>query len=409
MKSKKSVYPFRTFLIASLISSSSLAAYQDDDNNAYDWLPEYPQQAYEDHHQHAIDFDPIIEARNAKDQHQQDLDAEKEHRQTRWKKWSFSGYKGKIKHKKNAHKLRKEKRKTIKERFGEEYRYNLANDITKCSTKLIEKHYAGTASFIEGVGYLKNLRDILQNPSNINHDLELLFQHCQDSLTIYKKDKKSGKIRRDKVYSDAQKQELSKRMHQQFPDRPELVHFLENAYHSYMDCHNPKGGTLGLAFGLGGYGGGYRQKCRTPLGRRFKIYKIHAGLNWGAGGVASTSVAGNLSHHPSVPAHSNPHRVKFDHNSAAALAVGAGVDVTVPGGAIKKVSQSKEDARRNASKVATLISPAVGFGVYFGVFGLSGESKKEIQPDFDDLYTALGVYEPPMGPAPCDANPFERI
>ncbi|NRA45163.1 MAG: hypothetical protein HRU09_09435 [Oligoflexales bacterium] len=397
MRTKRASYPFSTFLIASIISGSSLSAYSDED---------YRGQAEQNQQQQAVDYVPIVEARNVKQQHQQDLDAEKEHRQTRYNKWSISGYKEKIKHKMKAHKLRKEKRKAVKERFGEEYRYNLANDITKCSTKLIEKHYAGTASFIEGAGYLKSLQTILRSPNNINGDLESLYQHCQDSLTIYKKDKKSGKIRRDKIFSDEQKFGLSRELHSLFPNRPELVHFLERAYSPDMDCHNPKGGTLGIAFGLGGYGGAYRQKCRTPLGRRFKIYKLHGGLNWGAGGVASTSAVGNLSHHPKVPAHSTPHRVKYDHNSAAALAVGAGVDVTVPGGAIKKVAQSKEDAKRNASKVQALVSPAVGFGIYFGVFGLSGESKKELQPDFDDLYSVLGVYDYEDVCKPYDANPF---
>ncbi|MFK7827357.1 MAG: hypothetical protein AB8G05_24650 [Oligoflexales bacterium] len=304
-----------------------------------------------------------------------------------------------------VHKLRKAKRNSIKARFEDEYQYNLVNDITKCSTKLIEKHYAGTSSFIEGAGHLKNLQLVLQNPNSSNRDLEYLYQQCQDSLTIYKKDKKSGKIRRDKIYSEEQMQDLSIKMRDFFPDRPELVHLLEHAYSSDMDCHNPKGGTLGIAFGLGGYTGAYRQKCRTPLGRRFKMYKLHAGLNWGAGGVASTSVAGNLSHHPQEPAHSTPHRVKYDLNSAAAIGLGAGVDVTVPGGVMKKVAQSRVAADKNTSRIGALVSPALGFGIYFPVFGLSGESKKEIHPDFDELYSALGIYDRSGGYSPCPASP----
>lgn len=402
MNIKKAILPFSAFMIASTISSA-----KDADNEILDFLPDYHLAHQQNQQEEIPDFVPVLEARNVKEKHQQELNLKKEHHKSRWKKWSLGKYKEKMKHKFDSKKIREEKRKIIKEKFGDEYQFNLTNDIAKCASKLIEKHYAGTASFIEGTGYLKKLQDILTSPNTADSELESLFQHCQDSLTIYKKDKKSKKIRRDKIFTNVQKIELNEKISEIFANQPEMVALLEKAYNSNLECHNPKGFTLGLAFGLGGYGGAYRQKCRTPLGRRFKIYKSHGGLNWGAGGVASTSLAGNISHKPRVTNHSSPHKVKFDHNSAAALALGAGVDVTVPGGVMKKVAQSEESAKRNASKVAALVSPAVGLGVYFGVFGLSGETKREIQPDFEILFNTLGILKDTPKPIEYSGNPFE--
>ena len=337
-------------------------------------------------------YQAVHVARKEKRLHEEDYKQEKDQKVSRWKQISLSKYKDKMTHKWYKSKEMKRKREEMKLQFGAEYRYKYANKITACAVKLMEKHYAGTASFIEGASFLKELREKMAPVQNVRGDLEGLYRNCHDTLAIYKEDKKAKKIDRVKFFSADQKRLIESELHKIFPYETDLIELLKEAYSSDMECHNPKGGTFGMAFGLGGYGGFYRQKCRSPLGRRFKIYKLHAGLNYGIGGVASTSVAGSFTRHPKQAMQSTPNSVKFDHHGAAALGVGAGENVNVPMGRVKKMFQGEKSASKNSSKGSTHVSPAVGLGIYFGLAGLSGENKSEIKPDFDILFTELQLY-----------------
>lgn len=388
--------PFRKTLLISMVwifSFSDVIASEESDLEEWQkdaWVEH--EQSYPYHQHNYVGAEQEVE--RAKAAHKVELNREKREGKSRFKKWSLGSYAAKVNYKMNQSKTKKgiiEERKRL---LGAKYRWNFANDITQCATKMIEKHYAGTASFIEGAAFLKKLQGALENRSADSHkQLEAIFINCQNSLASYKKEKNKKEIRRDKVFTSEQEAKLTNELERIFPDERRIVELLQKAYSSEMECHNSKGATLGFAVGLGAYAGGYRQKCRTPLGRRFKIYKSHLGLNYGGGGVLTTSVTAlNWTHHPKVPMHSTPTSVKFDHHDAGAFVFGAGAKTSVPVGCVKKVTQRKERQERNVSKVETLISPAAGMGLYFGLVGMGFENKQEIRPDFDQLFDVLGFY-----------------
>ena len=274
--------------------------------------------------------------------------------------------------------------------FHDKYQHKLAKNIAHCSSKLIESHYDGIRSFKIGSKYLRDLQLILQSSTTgINSQkLELLFTNCNGDLSHFKTQLKRKKISRNKDFTEHHKIELSNYLYQLFPDNYHMIDFIEKAYTSEIDCLSSKGGTIGLAAGLGGYGGAYKRLCRSPLGRSFEIIKLHAGINAGMGGALNSSLFGDVKNKNSrkVKNHTRSNQLAFDHHGAAVLGVGVGENVTIPSSELKKICTKPKNSK---PKVSATASPALGLGIFFGLFGLSAEHKRELTPDFFNLFSII--------------------
>jgi hypothetical protein len=339
---------------------------------------------------------PLVMAEVVKEEeaHKQRLKVESESQPSRASQWGPRVWWNKLCHKWSKGSEYAEEKKIIDQNLGGFEPSLHAYAITTCAASLMEKHYADVASFKLGASYMREMQvTMLPNYGRRNDMLQDISARCKKSLEGYKADKKNSEIKRTKVFSYEQKMELDAYLGRLYESTPAIIPLLQKAYDSTLDCHNPKGFTVGVAFGLGGYGGVYRQKCKSPLGQRYSIKRIHGGPAAGFGGVGTMSFLGlNFSRDHKEPNHSRPFHARLDGNVAGAAVAGYGLDVTASGGVLKKAGQSEADRKQNISEPTIVAAPATGFGAYAGI-GVEFDWKTNLnEPDFDSLFVALGFY-----------------
>lgn len=275
--------------------------------------------------------------------------------------------------------------------------YTRILDITNCSTKMMEKHYGGTSSFIKGASMLQRTQQTLINErgDSLKESLDDLFISCKEDMAKYKSQKKSKKIDRKKSFDEDEKTEMTNKLYSLFPNNHKAVNYLRNAFSNDMKCHNPKGFTAAGGWVGAGYLGGYRQHCKTPLGRRVEIYKVHLGAGLGIGGSVSTTAVGmNYSKDQRVPMDSRSFHIRADQYGTLTAGVGVGGHASEKVGVFRKIGQREEDRAENTSRVEAVVSPAVGLSAIIGG-GLEGDYRKELKdhPDFHPLFKALKMYQ----------------
>lgn len=327
--------------------------------------------------------------------HKKQLADEDSNGTTRFGEWGFTTWWAKLKHKWSKPSEWKEQKEKIDQNLGGFEPSLHIFSASTCAATMMEKHYAGIASVKLGAGYFRQIQIAMQEMgSRRTQALQVIVARCQKDLDAYKAQKKSKDIERIKVFSQEEREHLDGFLGELFSETPESVAMMQRAYESVHDCHNPKGTTIGVAFGIGGYGGVYSQKCKSPLGQRYTIYRIHGGPALGIGGVGAAPFAGlNFTRDIKEPNHSRPFHARLNTNMAGAAGVGGSIDASVSGGTLKKVGQNEEERKQNISQPSTTIAPAVGWGIYAGVGAEFDYRSKSDKPDFDPLFRALRLYK----------------
>jgi hypothetical protein len=335
----------------------------------------------------------ILDVTEEEQRHKAEL--EKKEKAGRLKGWGPSVWINKMKHKwHKPDQYEDEKKKIDVSLGGFETAFHVYN-ATTCAVSLMEKHYAGVASFKLGAGYLKDVQDTMMNMNpQRNSSLQAIHAMCKKALDGYKLEKKGEQIERTKVFSEDQRHDLDNYISGIFSATPEVVPVLQRAYESNLDCHNPKGLTLGVAFGIGGYAGFYRQMCKSPLGQRYTIYRAHGGPALGIGGVATMSFLGaNYTRDLKEPNQSHTFHVRADGSAGVAFIGGAAAEGTISGGTMKKAGQTAEEREQNISKPTITASPATGAGIYAGA-GVEVDKRSNTgKPDYAMLFKAMRIYK----------------